>query len=141
MNGRGTCRFCTLGMLLLVERCTSQSSVAGGRLVAVSLSSRCPFFFQTLNSCPKPACNCFFGLVLIAVSIQRIQRLAGCVERHVAARNLFGAALGWHQLHQNTITARTRILFAIVVHASARVFEDVLRPPRCPRRTAITPVF
>jgi hypothetical protein len=59
----------------------------------------------------------------------------------VAAGNLLGAVLGWHQLHQYTITARTGILFGIVVHASERVFENILRPPRSSRRTPIASIF
>jgi hypothetical protein len=44
-----TRRVCTLGMLLLVQGCSPQHSTSSRRLFAVSLSSRCPFFFQTLN--------------------------------------------------------------------------------------------
>src|SRR6266700_1296868 len=141
MKSCRTRRVCTLGMLLLVQRSSSQRSATGGWLFAVSLSSSCPLFFQTLNSCPKPASNCFFGLVLIAVPIQRIQRLTGYVERNVAAGNIFRVALGRHQLHQNTITARTGILVGIVVHAGERIFENILRPPRRPRRTPIASVL
>src|SRR5713101_9185596 len=117
MKGSRTRRVCTLGMLLLVQRSSPHRSAAGGRLFAVSLSSRCPFFFQTLNSGPQPGSNRFFGLLLVAVPVEGVQGLPRCVERNVAAGNLFGAALGGHQLHQNTITARTWILFGIVVHA------------------------
>src|SRR2546429_5665388 len=117
MKGRRTRRVCTLGMLLLVQRSSFRRSAAEGRLFAVSPSSRCPFFFQTLNSGPQPGSNRFFGLLLVAVPVEGIQSLPRCVERNVAAGNLFGAALGGHQLHQNTITALTWILFGIVVHA------------------------
>jgi hypothetical protein len=44
-------------------------------------------------------------------------------------------------MHQNAIAARSAILFATVVHASKRVFEDILRSPRHLRRTTIAPVF
>src|SRR2546430_14125975 len=114
MEGSGAGRVCTLRMLLLVQRGSSQRSGAG---FAVSLSRRCPFFFQTLNSGPQPGSNRFFGLLLVAVPVEGIQSLPRCVERNVAAGNLFGAALRGHQVHQNTITARTWILFGIVVHA------------------------
>src|SRR6266704_5916632 len=141
MKGSRTRRVCTLGMLLLVQRGSSQRSAAGGRLLAVSLSSSCPLFFQALNSSPQPASNCLFDLVLITVLVERIQRLTGYVEGNVAAGNLFGAALGRHQLHQNTITARTGILFGIVVHAGERIFENILRPPGRPLRTPIAALF
>src|SRR5215813_10399088 len=59
----------------------------------------------------------------------------------MTAGNLFGATLGWHQLHKNTITARAKIVFGIVVHASERVFENILRPPRSSRRTPITSIL
>ncbi len=88
MEGSGAGRVCTLGMLLLVQRSSSQRSAAGGRVFAVSSSSRCPFFFQTLNSGPQPGSNRFFGLLLVAVPVEGIQSLPRCVERNVAAGNL-----------------------------------------------------
>jgi hypothetical protein len=78
---------------------------------------------------------------LVAVPVEGIQGFPGYVERNVAAGNPFGAALGWHQLHQYTITARTGIFFGIVVHASDRVFENILRPPRNSGRTPIASIF
>src|ERR1700719_420160 len=141
MKGSGTRRVCTLGMLLLIQRGSSHRSAAGGRLFAVSLSSRCPFFFETLNSGPQPGSNRLFGLLLVAIPVEGIQVLPGCVERNVAAGKPLGAALGLHQLHQYTITARTGILCGIVVHASERVLENILRPPRRPWRTPIAPIF
>jgi hypothetical protein len=57
-------------MLLLVQRCSSHRSAAGGRLFAVSQSSRGPFFSQALNCDPQPVSDRFFDLVLIAVPIE-----------------------------------------------------------------------
>src|SRR4029077_5208129 len=141
MKGGRTRRVRTLPMLLMVKRRSTQRFLTWSWLFAVSLSSSHPFFFQTLNGGPQPASNGFFDLVLISVAVEGIQRLTGNVERNVTAGNLFGTALGWHQLHQNTITARTGILFGIVVHAGERIFENVLRPPRRPRRAPIASVF
>jgi hypothetical protein len=97
--------------------------------------------FQTLNRGSEPLSNCFFGLALVAVLIERINRLPRRVERNMAAWQVRGAKLAWHQMHQNTLTAGTRILSGIVVHASERVFENILRSPRCPGRTPIASVF
>src|SRR5260370_29456135 len=141
MKGSRTRRVCALGMLLLVQRGSPYRSAVGERLPAVSLPSRCPFFFQTLNGCPQPASNRFFGLLLVAAPVDGIQRLTENVEWNVTAGNLFGTALRWYQLHQNTIAARTWILFGIVVHASERVFENILRPPRSSRRTPIASIL
>src|SRR5207302_3718519 len=91
-----TRRVCTLGMLLLVQRGSSQRSTVDGRVFALGLSSHCPFFFQTLNSGLQPGSNRFFSLLLVAVPVQGIQCLPQCVERNVTAGNLFGAALRWH---------------------------------------------
>src|SRR5229473_320538 len=106
MKGSRTRRVCTLWMLLLVQRSSSQRSAAGRRLLAASSLSSCSFFFQTLNRGAQPVSNILFDLVSITVSVERIQRLTGYIERNVAAGNLFGAALRRHQLHQNTTTAR-----------------------------------
>src|SRR6266699_2816291 len=143
MKGSRTRRVCTLGMLLVIERGYSQRSAGWGWLIAVSPLCSHALFFQALNSGPQPASNCFFDLVLITAAVKGIQRFTGSgyVERNVAAGNHFGAALGWHQVHQNTITARTRILFGIVVHTGERILENILRPPRRPRRTPIATIF
>src|SRR6266568_6092744 len=143
MKGSWTRRVCTLGMLFVIERGYSQRSAGWGWLIAVSPLCSHALFFQALNSGPQPASNCFFDLVLITAAVKGIQRFTGSgyVERNVAAGNLFGAALGRHQLHQNTITARTGILFGIVVHAGERIFENILRPPGRPRRTPIASVL
>src|SRR2546425_10804480 len=105
MKGSRTAGFGTLGMLLLVQRCSSHRSAAGGRLFAASLSSRCPFFFQTLNSGPQPRSNRFFSLLLVAVPVEGIQGPPRWVERNIAAGELFRAAVGWHQLHTYTGTS------------------------------------
>jgi hypothetical protein len=44
-------------MLLLVQRSSAHRSAAGGWLFAVSLSSRCPFFFQTLEASKEFSAN------------------------------------------------------------------------------------
>jgi len=44
-------------------------------------------------------------------------------------------------MHENTITAPTATLLGLVVHASERVFENILRFPRSSRRTTISPLF
>src|SRR5207237_5372216 len=93
MKGRRTRRVCTLGMLLLVQRSSFRRSAAEGRLFAVSPSSRCPFFFQTLNSGPQPGSNRLFSLSLVAVPVEGIQVLPRCVEPTVPAGNLLGAGV------------------------------------------------
>src|SRR6516225_6654166 len=140
MRGNRTRWVRTLQVLLLIERRSFQRSVRWSWLFAESPSSSRPSFFQTLNGCPQPALNCLLDLVLIAVSIQGIERLTGYVERNVVAGDVFGTELGRHQVDENTITARIGILFGIVVHASERVFENILRFPRSSRRTAISPL-
>ena len=127
----------------MIERGYTQRSAGWGWLIAVSPLCGHALFFQVLNSGPQPASNCFFDLVLITAVVKGIQRFTGSgyVERNVAAGDLFGAAFGRHQLHQNTITARTGILFGIVVHASKGVFEDILRSPGRPRPMPIASVF
>jgi hypothetical protein len=125
----------------MVKRRSTRRLSAWSWLFAVSLSSSQPFFFETSNNGPKPTSNYFFDLFLIAVAVKRIKRFTRYVQGNVAAGNLFGAAPSRHQLHQYTITARTGIFFGIVVHASGRDFEDILRPPRSSRRTPIAPIF
>jgi hypothetical protein len=114
-------------MLLLIEGGSSQHFAAGGDLFALRSWNSDSFFFQSPYRGPQPASNCFFDLVLIAAAVKGIQRFTGSgyVERNVAAGNLFGAALGRHELHQNAISARTGIFSGIVVHASERIFEYV----------------
>jgi hypothetical protein len=109
-------------------------------LVAISSNSQ-PLFLQTLNRSSEPLSNCFFGLGLVAVPIERIKRFPRRVKRNMAARQIRRAKLAWHQVHQNTLTAGTRILSGIVVHASERVFENILRSPRGPGRTSIAAIF
>src|SRR5580693_1767774 len=77
MKSSRTRRVCTLRMLLLVQRCYSPGSLAGGRLFALSQSSRGPFFFQALNCDLQPVSAGLFDLVLIALPIERIQCLTG----------------------------------------------------------------
>jgi hypothetical protein len=89
----------------------------------------------------QPVSDCFLDLSLGAVLVEGSQTLTEYVERYVPARNLFGALFGWDQMHQNTVAARTRILFRIEVHAGERIFENVLRPPRRSRRAAIASIF
>jgi hypothetical protein len=85
-------------MLLLIEGGSSQHFTAWGSLFALSSLNSYSFFFQAPYRGPQPASNCFFDLVLIAAAVKGIQRFTGSgyVERNMAARNLFGAALGWH---------------------------------------------
>ena len=130
-----------LRMLLGVERRPPQSPAALRRLFVVSVSRRCSFIFQAMNRGPQPASDPLFGLDLIAMPIERIQCLTGGVERNVTAGNLFGAVFGWHELHQNTITTGTGILFGIVVHTSERIFENELRSPGHSRRSPIAAIF
>src|SRR6202049_3649042 len=133
MKGSGTRRVCTLRMLLLIQRGPSWRSARWGRLLVVVPLNSNPCFFQALNSGPQPASNCFFDVLLIAVAVKGIQRFTGYVEWNMAAGNLFGAALWWHQVHQNTITARTVVFFGIVVHAGERIFENILRDRKSTR--------
>src|SRR5438552_16056417 len=62
-------RVCTLGMLLLVQRGTSQRSAAGGRVFDVGVSSCCPFVCQCLTSRPQPGCIRLCGLLLFSGSL------------------------------------------------------------------------
>jgi hypothetical protein len=55
----------------------------------------------------------------------------------VAAGSLLLAVLVRNPVHQHAIAARTRILFAIVVHASGRILENELGPPGLAWRTPI----
>src|SRR5207247_10752246 len=98
MEGSGAGRVCTLRMLLLVQRGSSQRSGAGGRVFAVSLSRHCPFFFQTLNSGPKPSSNRFFGLLLVSVPVEANQRRAPCSERSLIMMNPIGPDFGEMQV-------------------------------------------
>ena len=45
----------------------------------------------------------------------------------MAAGDCLRAALGWDKVHQNTPGAGAGVLCLVVVYASRRVFEDILR--------------
>src|SRR6266581_7358459 len=104
--------------------------------VAILLHSRPPFF-QALNRCAQPASDRLFDLVLVGGTIHGIQRLSGCVQRDVTAGDSLGAVLGWHQLHQDAITARAGGFLGIVIHAGRRILENKLWPPGGPRRMPV----
>src|SRR5579872_6632823 len=92
-------------MELLMER-SSRLPFATGQWVSLfMLRTSLSFFLQPLNSGPQPLADCLFHLLLIAVSIERIQSLSRCVEGNMSARELLKTALGWHQLHENAIGA------------------------------------
>src|ERR1700740_1603587 len=141
MKGRWTRRVCTLRMLFLIQRSAFQVLAARRGLSIASGSKSQPLFFQYPDRILEPRSHRFFNFCLIAVAIERIQRFTRIIQWNVAAGNLLRASLRWHQVHQNARTARTGILLRIVVHASERVFENILRPPRSSRRTPITSVF
>src|SRR5437588_6706726 len=88
MKGRRTRRVCTLGMLLLVQRGSSQSS-AGRRW----LSAGGPFcshavLLKPLNRGTQPVAKDVFDLALFAVPIQRVQRFTRFIEWNVATGDL-----------------------------------------------------
>src|SRR5215831_3760180 len=107
------------------------------RLLITRSSSDSPLFLETFNRGPQPVFDRFFDLLLIAMTVEGVECLMGCIERNVPAGNLFRAAIGWHKVHENTITAWTGTLSGIVVHAGKGVFENVLRSPGCLGRTPI----
>jgi hypothetical protein len=102
---------------------------------------RSSLFFQLPNRGPQPATHCLFNLLLIAVSIERVQCLSQRVEGNMLARELLRAALGWHQLYQNAIGTGVWGFFAVVVYARRGVFENKARSPGFPVGTSISALF
>src|SRR5712692_2849769 len=141
MKDSRTCGIRTFGMLTLIKRSSPDSSAAGGSPLVLSLQSSHAFLLEALNGGLKPLPHCFFDLLLVAIPVKGIQVFTEHIEGNVAAGNLFGALLGRDQVHQNTITARSRILFRIEVRAGERVFENILRAPRRSRRATIASIF
>jgi hypothetical protein len=125
-------------MKALIQRSSFHRFATGrGRFGVIPLKSL-PLVFQSLDGLPQPVSRCFFNLVLIAIPIQRIQSLSRRAERDVPAGNLFRAELGWHQLHQDAIAARSGVLLAIIVHAGGGILEDKLGSPGLPGGTPIS---
>ena len=95
-------------------------------------------FFQLGDCGLQPFGYRFFNLVLIAISIERIESFSDGIQRNMPAWYRSGAKLGWHKLHEYAVAARFRIIRVVVIHARGRIFEDENWSPRRARRTRIS---
>src|SRR5579863_9775572 len=98
-------------------------------------------FFYRRDGGAQPVPYAFLNFALVVVAIQRIQILAKRVQWDVAAGNLFVTQISRNQLREHAVAAGLRVLLAIVVHASRRIFEDVARSPWFARRTTVSPLL
>jgi hypothetical protein len=89
----------------------------------------------------QPSAVDVFQFVGLGLTVERVQGLAGGIERNVAAGNGLGALAGRDQRHEHTIGAGPGIVLGVVIHARRRVLEDETSLARLARRRAVATFF
>jgi hypothetical protein len=141
MKRSRTGRVCAFRMKAPIKRRSLHRFTPRGRLaIANSPRNGLPSFYL-LNRCSQPHGNLLFNFGLVAVTIERVQRVTCRIQWNVPAGDSCGAHLRRYQMHQNAIPARGAILPSVVVHTSGRILENIKRPPRRLWRTPVTSVF
>src|SRR5579864_622837 len=126
----------------LVGEALSDELVSAGRGSRSLLSSGgLPLFFDGRNGLAQPISKYLLDFQLVAVAAERYQRVAFRIEGDKPAGNLFGPKLWRHELKQNALAARDRMLLGIIIGATGRILEYQRLPPGLAWRSAISAFF